>query len=65
MTPCPLCQTNLDAYQSRVNGRFSTNYNMPVLFITQLIGLALGLDAKALGLDANIVAPSSVILGGA
>ena len=61
-TPCPLCQTNLDAYQSRVNSVFKTNYDMPVLFITQLIGLALGIDAKSLGLDANIVATSDVIL---
>jgi heterodisulfide reductase subunit B len=61
VTPCPLCQTNLDAYQGRVNGRFRTNYKIPVLFITQLIGLALGLDAKALGLDANIVAPGAIL----
>lgn len=63
VTPCPLCQTNLDAYQSRVNGRFKTNYNIPVLFITQLIGLALGLDAKSLGLDANIVTAGAVLAG--
>jgi heterodisulfide reductase subunit B len=61
VTPCPLCQTNLDAYQARVNGRFKTSYNLPVLFITQLIGLALGLDAKSLGLDANII-PSGELL---
>jgi len=63
VTACPLCQTNLDAYQSRANSVFKMNYNVPVLFITQLIGLALGLDTKSLGLDANIVAIPSVILG--
>jgi heterodisulfide reductase subunit B len=62
VTACPLCQTNLDAYQSRVNSVFKTRYNIPVLFITQLIGVALGLDAKTLGLDANIVETSTVIL---
>ncbi len=61
VTPCPLCQTNLDAYQSKVNSKFKTNYNLPVLFISQLIGLALGIDAKALGLDTNIVSPSPVL----
>jgi heterodisulfide reductase subunit B len=61
VTPCPLCQTNLDAYQSRVNSVFKTHYNIPVLFITQLIGLALGLDEKSLGLDANIVAAAGII----
>jgi len=60
-TPCPLCQTNLDAYQSKVNSKFKTNHNLPVLFITQLIGLALGIGAKSLGLDTNIVSPNSVL----
>jgi len=60
-TPCPLCQTNLDAYQSRVNSKFKTHYNLPVLFITQLIGLALGIEPTALGLNTNIVSPSEVL----
>ena len=60
-TPCPLCQTNLDAYQSQVNSRFKTHYNLPVLFITQLIGLALGIDPESLGLNTNIVSPSEVL----
>ena len=61
VTPCPLCQTNLDAYQSRVNSKFKTNYNLPVLFITQLIGLALGIAPAPLGLNTNIVSPSEVL----
>ena len=60
-TPCPLCQTNLDAYQSRVNSKFKTHYNLPVLFITQLIGLALGIDAVSLGLNTNIVSPNRIL----
>ena len=60
-TPCPLCQTNLDAYQSRVNSKFKTHYNLPVLFITQLTGLALGIEPTALGLNTNIVSPSEVL----
>ncbi len=59
--PCPLCQTNLDAYQSRVNDRFKTKYKLPVLFITQLIGLAMGIEAKALGINSNIVSPREVL----
>ena len=61
VTVCPLCQTNLDAYQSRVNKRFKTNYKLPVLFFTQLVGLALKIDDKTLGLDTNIVSPSEVV----
>ena len=60
-TPCPLCQTNLDAYQSRVNSKFKTNYNLPVLFISQLIGIALGIDPISLGLNTNIVSPNRVL----
>ncbi len=61
VTPCPMCQLNLDAYQSRVNGKFNTKFNLPVLFVTQLIGLALRIDAKSLGLNANIVSPGPVL----
>jgi len=56
-TPCPLCQMNLDAYQGKVNSKFKTNYNLPVLFTTQLIGIGLGIAPKSLGLDSNIVSP--------
>jgi heterodisulfide reductase subunit B len=61
VTPCPLCQTNLDAYQGRVNSKYKTSFNIPVLYITQLIGLALGLDAEKLGLNTNIVSPRAVL----
>jgi len=60
-TPCPLCQTNLDAYQSKVNSKFKTNYNLPILFITQLIGLTLRIDPISLGLNTNIVSPDEVL----
>ena len=62
VTPCPLCQTNLDAYQSKVNSKFKTNYyDLPVLFFTQLIGLALGITPVSLGLKTNIVSPGRVL----
>lgn len=61
ITPCPLCQNNLDAYQGRVNSKFGANYNIPVLFVTQLIGLALGINPKSLGFDTNIVSTKKVL----
>jgi len=61
ITACPLCQTNLDAYQSRVNKKFKTNYRLPVLFFTQLMGVAFGVDGEALALKKNIV-PSEEVL---
>ena len=61
VTPCPLCQINLDAYQSQVNSKFKTHYHLPVLFLTQLIGVALGIKPDALGLQRNIVSPMRVL----
>jgi heterodisulfide reductase subunit B len=61
VTPCPLCQFNLDAYQSVVNSQFKTRYNLPVLFVTQLIGVALGIPADELALSRNIVSPIRVL----
>jgi heterodisulfide reductase subunit B len=61
ITACPLCQTNLDAYQSQVNKKYKTHYKLPILFFTQLVGLALGLDEKALGLKNSIVPMGKVL----
>ena len=61
VTPCPLCQMNLDAYQAKVNSKYNTNFNLPVLFVTQLIGVALGLKQDKLGLKKNIVNPNKVL----
>ncbi len=57
VTVCPLCQTNLDAYQSQVNRRLGTKFNIPVLFFTQLMGVAFGLPEEQLGLETSIVPP--------
>jgi len=61
VTVCPLCQTNLDAYQSQVNRKFKTNFNLPVLFFTQLMGVAFGLSEDDLGLRTNIVPAGKVL----
>ena len=61
VTVCPLCQTNLDAYQSRVNKRFKTNFHLPILFFTQLMGIAFGISDEDLGLQTNIVSSNKVL----
>jgi len=61
ITVCPLCQTNLDAYQSLAKSKFGTKYNLPVLFFTQLLGLALGIGPDELALDKNIVSAEKVL----
>lgn len=52
---CPLCHQNLDLRQSQINKANASNHNMPVLYITQVIGLALGLTPEELGLNKHAV----------
>ena len=54
VTVCPLCQYNLDAYQSEIRAKTATPVDMPVLYFTQVLGWALGGDAEALGLKRAI-----------
>jgi len=61
ITPCPLCQTNLDAYQSRVNKKLHTSFQLPVLFFTQLMGVAFGLSEEELGIRTCIVPTKGVL----
>jgi heterodisulfide reductase subunit B len=58
---CPMCQLNLDAYQGRVNNFFNTSFNLPVLFLTQLVGLAIGCEPERLGFGKEIVAAAPVL----
>lgn len=61
-TACPLCQMNLEAYQSQINERFRTKHNMPIVYFTQLVGLALGISPAALGMDTLLVELSNTKL---
>jgi heterodisulfide reductase subunit B len=58
---CPMCQLNLDAYQSRVNSFFNTHFKIPIVYFTQVVGLALGLDMQRLGFGKEIVAARPVL----
>lgn len=53
---CPLCQVNLDSYQFETKGP-----NIPVLYFSQLIGLAYGISRKELGLDRHFVNNQEVL----
>lgn len=50
-TACPLCQFNLECYQSKMGRRFGQPVRIPVAFFTQLMGLAFGLSRRKLGLQ--------------
>jgi heterodisulfide reductase subunit B len=53
-TLCPLCFTNLDANQGRMKNRNGKKFDMPVLALSQLMGIAFGLSPKEVGLHKNI-----------
>lgn len=55
VTLCPMCQLNLDAFQPAMNRYVKANYKVPVLFFTQMMGLAFGVDADKLGIGAELV----------
>jgi succinate dehydrogenase / fumarate reductase cytochrome b subunit len=61
VTPCPLCHLNLDLQQPLAEGVVGRDLGMPVLHLPQLVGLALGLDPKELGMGRHVVKPTSVI----
>jgi succinate dehydrogenase / fumarate reductase cytochrome b subunit len=61
VTPCPLCHLNLDLQQPLAERVVGRELKMPVLHLPQLVGLALGLEPKELGMNRHVVRPSSVI----
>jgi len=61
LVACPMCQANLDMRQSQVNRQYKTDFDLPVLYFTQLIGLALGMKPKELGLNRLIVSPNKLL----
>ena len=54
---CPLCQVNLDSRQAQMDGKFE----LPILYFTQLMGLAFGLEPKSLGLDKHFIDPMPIL----
>ncbi len=61
VTPCPLCHLNLDMQQPVIDRTIKSNLQMPVLHLPQMVGLALGLEPKQLGMGKHVVKPTAVI----
>lgn len=54
---CPLCHANLDTRQEEVGKIYNLDYKIPILYFTQLLGLAFGMSGKELGLSKHLVEP--------
>jgi heterodisulfide reductase subunit B len=60
-TACPLCQVNLECYQKQVNSEFGTEFSVPVLYFTQLMGLAFGIPPKRLGIGTEFISVTPIL----
>ncbi len=61
VTICPMCQLNLDAYQDSVNKYFKTDFNIPILYFTQIMGVAFGFDPKELGIGQEFISAKGAL----
>lgn len=55
VTPCPVCQMNVEVYQDQINARNGTNFSMPVVYYSQLMDVAFGRSAKDAALDQQVI----------
>ena len=58
---CPMCQVNLDLRQQDINKQTGKNYQIPIIYITQLLGLCLGVSSGELGFNKLMVPASNVL----
>ncbi len=61
VVPCPMCQLNLDAFQSYVESKYATKYRIPIVYFTQVMGLALGMDPAELKFEESVVPVKSLL----
>jgi heterodisulfide reductase subunit B len=58
VTACPLCQVNLEMRQKDMEKAYQTQLGFPIFYFTELIGLALGIEREALGMNKHFVNPA-------
>ncbi|MEQ8201313.1 MAG: CoB--CoM heterodisulfide reductase iron-sulfur subunit B family protein [Syntrophomonadaceae bacterium] len=57
---CPMCQTNLDTRQKAIEKERGTRYDLPIIYFTQLLGLALGFSAREMALHDLFISPEKL-----
>ncbi|MFC1762377.1 CoB--CoM heterodisulfide reductase iron-sulfur subunit B family protein [Planctomycetota bacterium] len=58
---CPMCQINLDLRQLDIKKQLGHDHDMPILYITQLLGLCMGIPTAELGLNKLMISPDPVV----
>jgi len=58
---CPLCATNLELRQGEIEKKYNVSYNLPIIYITELIGLALGIKPNKLGMNKHVLSAKKVL----
>jgi len=58
---CPLCQANLDGRQRQIEEAYNVRYGIPIIYITQLMGLAFGAFPKEVGIQKLITSPRDIL----
>ena len=58
---CPFCSVMYDSNQKSIEAEYGATYDLPVLYLTQILGLAMGFDRKALGLNMNVVKTKALL----
>jgi succinate dehydrogenase / fumarate reductase cytochrome b subunit len=61
VTPCPLCHMSLDIYQERAGQAVNRKLDLPILHLPQLLGLAMGIPARELGVSRHIVPVDAIV----
>jgi heterodisulfide reductase subunit B len=58
---CPFCAVMYDSNQKSIETEFDESYNLPVLYLPQILGIAMGYDRKELGLNTNVVKTKNLL----
>ncbi|MHA1223275.1 MAG: CoB--CoM heterodisulfide reductase iron-sulfur subunit B family protein [Candidatus Heimdallarchaeaceae archaeon] len=61
ITACPLCQTNLELFQRVSGSRYKVRHKVPIIYVTQLLGYAMGISHKELRIKKGLVPPKQLI----
>ena len=61
VTVCPMCQMNVEAYQKKASAKKGQDLTIPVLYLPQVLGIAMGISARDLALKMNLSMNESVL----